>query len=278
MFTMLPERRWIMSFSASRVQRNVPRRLTRSTWSHFSVLIMTTKPSAVAPALLTRMSRRLNRDFTIRIIARTWSSSATSACHGTAEPPARSISPTTSSACSWLREKLTTTVAPCLDSSRAVARPMPRLAPVTRATDPSGNSIEPPAADHGVDSRHSLHGSGPMTDHGVALPDHRVEPSHVLGGLRAEAAVEHAHEPAQRLALAHLDGRVHPEPDELVHDVGPPHRARQLGDRRAPDLLRVGSGPAGRAERDGQPRRSEGHAGEVGVPCRHDRFHERGMK
>ena len=47
------------------------------------------------------------------------------------------ISLTTASAAAWLPEKLITTFAPSLASVRAIAFPIPREAPVTRATLPA---------------------------------------------------------------------------------------------------------------------------------------------
>ena len=67
--------------------------------------------------------------------AATWSSSATS--HGTPSTwcPAAVSSSVTDVSAAWLMSA-STTAAPASANARAVARPMPELAPVTRATWP----------------------------------------------------------------------------------------------------------------------------------------------
>src|SRR5271157_4563713 len=58
----------------------------------------------------------------------------TSALIATASPPAATMVATTSSACGALARWFTTTRYPCSASTNAVAAPIPRLAPVIRAT------------------------------------------------------------------------------------------------------------------------------------------------
>ena len=69
-------------------------------------------------------------------MAVTSSGTVTSALIATASPPAAAMVATTSSACGALARWFTTTRYPCLASTNAVAAPIPRLAPVIRATRP----------------------------------------------------------------------------------------------------------------------------------------------
>src|SRR3989442_944645 len=126
----------IMSFVAARVMRNAPRRLTSMTRSQSSSFMRTRRPSRMTPALLTRMSTRPNR-----CLAASTNRSASSRITASATTP-RTAPPRASSSLAerWSRSASrpeTTTAAPSSASNVAIARPMPRLPPVTIATRPS---------------------------------------------------------------------------------------------------------------------------------------------
>src|SRR5262245_25082352 len=87
------------------------------------------------PALFTRMSRRVCRDRTAFTAPSTAAGSVTSIATASARPPAAVISATAAAAFSPRAAAIT--VAPLRASAPAMARPIPRDAPVTRATLPS---------------------------------------------------------------------------------------------------------------------------------------------
>ena len=126
-----------------------PRRFTFITRSQRFSGVLLNGAGKLMPALFTRMSTRPNSSRVRWAIACTCASSVTSVGMGRARPdgrpsgrrPAASTSRAVSSivpgsfegAFSLLRA-LTTTSAPARANSMAIARPMPRLAPVTTAT------------------------------------------------------------------------------------------------------------------------------------------------
>ena len=87
------------------------------------------------PALLKAMSSRPNVSTVVAMRAATWSSSATSHATPSTWCPAAVSSSVTEVSAAWLMSA-STTAAPASANARAVARPMPELAPVTRATWP----------------------------------------------------------------------------------------------------------------------------------------------
>src|SRR5690348_4720052 len=101
------------------------------------------------PALLIRTSSWPNSSTATLIKARTLSRSAVSTRTPIARPPAAWISLAASSACSTVREQVTT-AAPAAASPRAIVRPRPRPEPVTIATlsvrSNSGSGTTPPCA------------------------------------------------------------------------------------------------------------------------------------
>src|SRR5689334_3669177 len=107
-----------------------PWRLSAIMRSHSCTGASTISPSSITPALLTTMSSRPS-SCAVRSTAPTaCSRSVTSA--SMARPPISALS--ASRRC--LRRAATATVAPCSARARAVASPMPLLAPVTSATVP----------------------------------------------------------------------------------------------------------------------------------------------
>src|SRR6266566_2681136 len=104
--------------------------------SHSSASAPATGPRSIRPALLTRVSNRPNRPAACCTAASAWVRSVMSASTASAVPPALPISATRASRRSW-RRATSATQAPCSASRRAVAAPMPLLAPVTRAAVPA---------------------------------------------------------------------------------------------------------------------------------------------
>jgi hypothetical protein len=128
---------WLrITFSSCFMQAHTPRRLiavTRSNASADSSAASLT--GSWIPALLNAMSSRPNRSTLAASIAATWSSSATSQRTARTECPASASSSAADVKSDWLMSA-STTAAPASANARAVDRPMPELAPVTRATWP----------------------------------------------------------------------------------------------------------------------------------------------
>src|SRR5687768_7358292 len=103
--------------------------------SHWSTSAPGTGPRSMRPALLTRMSSRPKRSTVACTAAVAFALSMMSLAMASAVPPACSISETRASSRSF-RRATTATAAPSAASARAVACPMPLLAPVTRAIVP----------------------------------------------------------------------------------------------------------------------------------------------
>ncbi len=130
---MRPLRRFIMPLIAPRVVWNAPFRLASSTASQSSSLSRSRMLSRVRPALLTRMSigpeRRFRRGKRRSDLLRHRDVAARRRRRARPAPPppsrARSASRPTIA-----------TFAPAPCSARAMARPMPRVLPVTKATLP----------------------------------------------------------------------------------------------------------------------------------------------
>src|SRR5258708_2267818 len=97
-------------------------------------------------ALLTRMSMPPKWAAPTATIRATAASSVTSASCNIAWPPAATISPTTASASARELRALTIMAAPEAARLRAMARPILREAPVTRATRPVSSAIRNPLA------------------------------------------------------------------------------------------------------------------------------------
>src|SRR5580700_8619907 len=163
-----------------------------------------------APALLMRMSRRPKRSIVASTIALTSSSWRTSTRTARADPPAAS----TSAATVWMLPgsfsvplsalPVITTAAPSRASRSAIARPMPRLDPVTTATRPwSGPSAFIAGHDMRlsgdqraqlVDDASELPGQGARQPAHENVPDARVIPE-------LQARVFHGESIPDRIAL-----------------------------------------------------------------------------
>src|SRR5262245_13138957 len=132
-----PNRRRIIPFTAARASRKVEVRFTLSTCSQSSSLSCTKRLSLVMPAFATRMSSWPSACSAFGTSASTASLSARS--HGsTAAPPSSEASASSTSR----RVPDTATLAPWACSARAIAPPMPPVAPVTSAFLPVRLNME----------------------------------------------------------------------------------------------------------------------------------------
>src|SRR3954447_14426449 len=104
--------------------------------SHSSTVACSAVPRSMMPALLTRTSRRPRRSRACWTASAARSGSVMSASMTRDDPPSASMSPASSSSRGRRRATMPT-VAPSRASRRAVAAPMPLLAPVTSATAPA---------------------------------------------------------------------------------------------------------------------------------------------
>src|SRR5512138_3793830 len=107
-------------------------------------------------------------------------------------------------------------LAPPRASSSAMARPMPRAAPVTSAVLPLKSYI----------GHASLERGEGLLERGLVL---HVEDLHRL--------VDALGQPGQHLARSHLDEPGDPEPDQLLHALDPPHGRGHLLEEEGHDPL-----------------------------------------
>src|SRR5215468_3436831 len=128
---ILPRLRSIIPGATARAQRNMEVRLVTSTSSHSSSVTSTDALSRVTPALLTRMSMGPSARSASVTAARIPSALVTSSGMARARPPAASISAAANAIWSLPR------------AAQAMARPSPRLAPVTSAVRPSREKSDP---------------------------------------------------------------------------------------------------------------------------------------
>ena len=127
-----PERRLMNARANALVNKNAPFKFVSRTVSQSCSLIRTNKPSRVMPVLLTRMSTRPVSAKIFSPASATALDSATStACAQALRPKART-SLATFPEFSAVRETQTMS-APSAANFNAMARPMPRPAPVTTA-------------------------------------------------------------------------------------------------------------------------------------------------
>ncbi len=134
--------RWTMKYGA--------RTLTANRWSNSSRVVAPIGPAGAAAALLTRTSsgRPASAASTPAKSVSMSSSTPSSARTVIAVPPARSISSAVAAAPSPSAPKCTRTAAPFAANRTAIARPMPRDAPVTRAVLPVRSSASVMPAPH----------------------------------------------------------------------------------------------------------------------------------
>ena len=128
-----PDRCLSKARANARVNRNAPFKFVSRTVSQSASLRRMTNPSRVIPALFTRMSTRpVSARILPPVSATALESATSSACAHALRPSART-SPATFSAFSAVRETQTMS-APAAANFSAIARPIPRPAPVTTAT------------------------------------------------------------------------------------------------------------------------------------------------
>ena len=129
MFTMLPLRAPIIVLRTALVQRNVERRSVAITLSKSSSFMRSTRPSRVMPALFTRQSTPPSASIACLKASFTESELLTSHANVNVLTP---NSLAIASACSGQPPReIRTTSEPRAASSLAMARPIPRDAPVT---------------------------------------------------------------------------------------------------------------------------------------------------
>src|SRR5262245_52581703 len=129
-----PERCFIMISAAIRQNRNTPSRLVPNTVRQSSSDIRTNRPSRITPALFTRMSSFPPHSFCTRSIQSfAVFGAAASPCIDRAIPPDCITSATSALAASRLPRYTNATLAPSAANDLTIARPMPRLPPVTSA-------------------------------------------------------------------------------------------------------------------------------------------------
>src|SRR5262245_36841074 len=147
MLMMCPPPWRIMAGRTARQQRNAARAFTPMTRSNLFGGVSRMPAQCRAPALLIRMSICPNRSMALATMPSIWPASRTSTCTGRALAPTAStsaatlkIEPGSFSVDSVLFAAMTTSQ-PSLASPRAMARPIPRLAPVTMATRPLSDGM-----------------------------------------------------------------------------------------------------------------------------------------
>jgi hypothetical protein len=134
---MSPRPASIMCGTAARIGQTVPATLVSSIVASASSVWSRMPPYMPIPALAIRLSIRPNRDIAVSTSRRQSSGDRTSIATATA----RSGNSASMASSRSRRRAPMTTRAPASSSSRAVARPMPELAPVTTATVPVRSSM-----------------------------------------------------------------------------------------------------------------------------------------
>ena len=133
---MRPQRRARMPGSTARAHRKAPFRFTASVRSNSSSVSSSRSRGIATPALLTSTSTGPSSPSAERTISTTARVSDTSAAMARARRPFARTASAVSSAFRTRSRQFTTTSAPVPASASAIARPMPRDAPVTSAVRP----------------------------------------------------------------------------------------------------------------------------------------------
>ena len=136
-FTTTPPRSAMVAATASWIQARTPSWFTSTVLAARDRSMPTIGPKyGLVAALLTRMSRAPNRSTVAATHLRACSGSpALATCQATGPSSPASVSAAPARASAFLDDSIT--AAPASARRRAMASPMPRLAPVTRAVRPS---------------------------------------------------------------------------------------------------------------------------------------------
>ena len=217
---MRPRRAFIIPRNTSRASWNAGFRLVAMTASQSSSFIRTSRLSRVMPALFTRMPIapwRASIPFTtVSTLAKSRTSSRTpSTLPGPAcESAAIDAAPSSLVA-------VPTTRAPAAASARAIARPMPRVAPVTSASLPIERSSPSSPSQSASAERASANAAPSVSANASSRSSiRRVSPASTLPGPHSTIAVT-------------------PSGREPLHRLGPAHRARRLACQRGHECRRA---------------------------------------
>src|SRR5438132_602209 len=200
--------------SAALLARKAAFRLVWMTRSQSASLIRITSVSRVKPALLTSTSRRPQRFTTASTAMPGAALSVKSACTAIVSWPAWESTSTRVSASALRLLYVMATVAPASPNSSALARPIPRLPPVTSTTWP----LKPSDMDRLEQAVHA----GQILD----IVDH---------GTRENLP----HQPGERSPRTNLNVGVCAELLQPLDRLRPPDWAGELADHEAADLHRI---------------------------------------
>src|SRR5690606_10190068 len=214
MLTMRPLRAFIIPRMTALQVRNTLLRLVSRMSFHSSSFIRISRLSRVMPALLTRMEIAPNSLPMASTSASTAAASVTSSLRPW-PPSAARRSPIAAAPESEVAVPIT--VAPCAASSSAIAAPMPRLAPVTRAISPCNTFV---IANSLLPVRQGGFEIGGGTERA-----------------RVDGLVDALGEAGQDLAGAALGHAGHAAGGQRLHAAGPLHRQVQLAHQRVADRL-----------------------------------------
>src|SRR5690606_30713750 len=246
MFTMRPRFAFIMPRSAALHTRYVPERFVDNTASQSSFFMRSSRLSRVMPALLTTTVGAPSRFCRSSNSACTDSSLAMSST--APRPRSARASDTARAPSSVVAVPITT--APAAASVLAIAAPMPRDAPVTRATWSRSIPL----------SNHSLIGRLPVFPQSFLQYRRRVE-AH-----GPDRRIDTPDETREYLAGTRLDDGRDSLRHEVAHGLGPAYRAVELAAQALANVLRravgfdvhvVDDGHLGRAEGRGRERAGE---------------------
>ncbi len=230
------------------------------TMSHASGFIRMKRSSSVMPALLTRMSMRSCFSISAAIRSRR-SAPAMSSSTALAHCPRLRRSPRRRPALCRRMRAAQSTVAPLSPRRRAIASPMPREAPVTSATFPSGRSswwlllvtlrvpvgprtYRPQPRDLrcllgpcGLGPEAGFWGRGlglrPVLGHWSLVVQQTLPASRdVVHVHQLDRRVDSLDQTRQHAARADFDEAPHSHRDHLLHRLDPSHRRDHLADQR----------------------------------------------